>query len=119
RARAQRRLAGADREREERGPRVLVLDVAEDVDRDALLARVAVGERVEQRLHGARAHALECGTRILCIFATAMTHALHEREREVPVDLDEQAPIHLALRIADRERQELLLERLERPFAEV
>ena len=44
---------------------------------------------------------------------------LHEREGQVAVDLDEEPPVDRLLRVADRERQELLLERLERPLAEV
>ena len=56
------------------------------------------------------------GTR--SFFPTA-AHALHEPERQSPVHLDEQLPIHGALRIPDGERQQVLLERLERPTPKI
>ncbi len=49
----------------------------------------------------------------------AVADALHEPEREVAVNLDEQPPVDGLLRLADRHGQEVLLERLERPAPQV
>ena len=119
RPRAERGVRVARREREERERRVLVLHVREHVDRDALLARVLLGQRVEQRLHGARPDARERGARLVRLLRRPVAHALHEPEGEAPVDLDEQPPVDGLLRLADGEREEVLLERLERPLAQV
>ena len=83
RAHAKRKLRLTGREREQRGRRVFVLHVTEHVDRDALLRGVAVRERVEQRLHGARADLRELRACVVGVFAFAVTNALHEPEREV------------------------------------
>ena len=119
RARAQRGLALPRGVREEGQGRVLVLHVGLHVDRDALLARVGVVERVEQRLDGARPDARERPARVVRLLRGAVVHALHEPEREVAVDLDEEPPIDRLLWQADRHREEILLERFERPLAEV
>ena len=54
---------------------------------------------------------------VLGVLADAVAHALHEPEGEAAVDLDEEPPVDGPLRVADGQRQEILLERLERALA--
>jgi hypothetical protein len=106
------RFAGG--KRQERRSGVAVLDMAQELDGDALLRVLAVAEGGQERTHRALPELLQGVAGASADRRVRARGFVGERERERAVQLHQQAAIDRARRVRERERQQVFFQRFER-----